>query len=138
MTTFRGEPVRALDEITHEIIGAFYEVYNRLGYGFREYIYSLALERELRRRGLRVAREVQFPICYRNEFLANERADLLVEDRVVLENKSRRRTRRADFVQLRSYLRSSRLEVGYLLHYGINPRFYRASGGAMRGSEKNG
>src|ERR1700750_1063911 len=75
--------VRDHESLIREIIGGFFEVYNRLGYGFREHIYSLALERELARRGLHVAREVQVPIYYRGEFLANERADLLVEDRVV-------------------------------------------------------
>ncbi len=123
------------EALTHQIIGAFYAVYNRLGFGFREHIYSLALERELIRRGLRVAREVQFAVFYRGEFLANERGDLLVEDRVIIENKSRRKLRMSDYTQLKSYLRSSRLKVGLLFHYGVKPRFYRAIGSSMAGTD---
>jgi GxxExxY protein len=123
------------EELTHAIIGGFYAVYNRLGYGFREYIYSVALERELMRRGLHVAREVRFPVYYRGEFLAWEQADMLVEDRVVVENKSRRRLHQSDYLQLKSYLRSSKLQVGLLLDYGVKARFYRAIGTQMGGSE---
>jgi GxxExxY protein len=124
------------EALTHSIIGAFFEVYNRLGYGFREHIYSLALERELLQRGHRVAREVWFPVFYRGERLAHERADIVVDDRVVVENKARRRLRRSDYVQLRSYLRSSYLNVGLLFHYGIEPKFFRAIATGMGGSEQ--
>ena len=44
------------EQISRSIIGCFYEVYNTLGFGFREHLYSLALERELRARGHKVAR----------------------------------------------------------------------------------
>lgn len=61
-------------EITGDIIGAFFEVYNTLGYGFPEFVYSLAMERELVRRGHKVEREVSVPIFFKGEFLTNLRA----------------------------------------------------------------
>jgi GxxExxY protein len=60
-------------EITGDVIGAFYEVYNQLGFGFLEFIYSLALEKELLKRGRAVAREVAVPVVYKGEILANQR-----------------------------------------------------------------
>lgn len=55
-------------ESTSAIIGAFYEVYNTLGFGFLEHVYSLAMERELFARGRAVGREVQIPILYKGQF----------------------------------------------------------------------
>ena len=53
------------ERITHSIIGAFYDVYNALGYGFLEHVYVLALERELLARGHQVAREAKVRILYK-------------------------------------------------------------------------
>jgi GxxExxY protein len=55
------------EELTGSVIGAFYEVYNTLGFGFGEHIYSLALERELRRRGHQVGREVSVIVFYKGD-----------------------------------------------------------------------
>ena len=52
-------------EITHEVIGAFFDVYNDLGFGFLEHVYSLALERELVARRRKVGREVSVPVFYK-------------------------------------------------------------------------
>ena len=53
------------EKLTHSIIGAFFEVYNALGYGFLEHIYVTALERELLARGHIVAREVGVRVAYK-------------------------------------------------------------------------
>lgn len=66
-------------EITSDVIGAFYEVYNQLGFGFLEFIYALALERELLKRGRTVGREVAVPVIYKGEVLANQRVDMIVD-----------------------------------------------------------
>ena len=60
-------PTKSLVEpdLTHSVIGAFYEVYNTLGYGFLEHIYVRAMERELRSRGHDVGREVGVRITYK-------------------------------------------------------------------------
>src|SRR5688500_14738708 len=58
----RGELVQ--ERLTYSVIGAFFEVYNALGFGFLEHLYATALERELRSRGHRVGREVSVPVFY--------------------------------------------------------------------------
>jgi GxxExxY protein len=110
---------------THSIIGAFYHVYNALGFGFLENVYVLALERELRARDHRVAREVSVPIFYKGEELCTQRLDMIVDDKVIVEIKSGQGLSSIAHRQLYSYLRGTCIEVGLLLHFGSQPKFYR-------------
>ena len=73
------------ERLTHSIIGAFFQVYNRLGFGFLESVYVQALERELRARGLRVGREVAVRIYYDGVELCQYRIDMVVNEKVVVE-----------------------------------------------------
>jgi GxxExxY protein len=112
-------------EITESIIGAFYLVYNELGYGFLEKVYVEALTRVLRKLGHKVDREVLVPVEFQDEAIALQRLDLLVEGKVVVEVKSVQELHRADHRQLRSYLSGTKLEVGLLLHFGPEASFHR-------------
>jgi GxxExxY protein len=115
-----------IDEpLTRSVIGAFYEVYNVLGFGLLEQLYAAALERELRARGHRVAREVAVRVVYKGEVIGTQRLDMLVDGRLVVETKSTRVLHPIGARQLRNYLHATRLEVGLLLHFGPEPRFYR-------------
>jgi hypothetical protein len=58
------------EALTHSVIGAFYDVHRGLGFGFREYLYALALERDLVAKGHRVDREVAVMVHSRGEPLA--------------------------------------------------------------------
>ena len=119
-----GRPL--LEEaLTRSVIGAFFEVYNALGFGFLEHVYVMALERELRARGHEVAREVGVRIMYKGDQLGMQRLDMLVDDRLVVETKSTYELHRAATRQLYNYLRATSLEVGLLLHFGPKPAFYR-------------
>jgi GxxExxY protein len=112
-------------ELTERIIGAFYRVYNRLGYGFLEAVYSRALANELVRTGLRIRREVMVDVFDEGLNVGRYRADILVESRIVVENKATSTLTRADRDQLLNYLRCSCLEVGLLFHFGPRPAFKR-------------
>jgi GxxExxY protein len=119
-------PIELIErELTHSIIGAFYEVYRTLGVGFLEHLYSLGLERELRERGHRVAREVLVEVVYKGVPLGNQRLDMIVDDRVVVEIKSSPTLPAIARRQLVNYLRCTSLEVGLLLHFGVTPEFHR-------------
>jgi GxxExxY protein len=76
------------ERLTHSVIGAFYRVYNELGFGFLEHVYTMALERELRARGHAVGRELYVPVFYRGEELTRQRIDMLVDETVVVEAKA--------------------------------------------------
>ena len=112
--------------ITESIIGAFYAVYNALRFGFLESVYAAALTGELRRRGHQVAREAQVPVYFRGQKIATQRLDLLVDAKVVVEVKSGEVLHQSAHRQLLSYLKSTDLEVGLLLYFGPEARFYRA------------
>ena len=76
------------EEITRSVIGAFYEVYNTLGFGFLKHIYKLALQRELSDRGHVVQRERLVNVFYKNRQLGRQRIDLVVDNVLVVEAKS--------------------------------------------------
>jgi GxxExxY protein len=120
----------ANDELLHErltdtIIAAFYEVYNRLGYGFVEKAYVRALEIELRHRGLDVRREVQVDIYYRERFCLSQRVDLLVVESVIVEVKAAVTMPPIAIEQCRSYLKALGQRVGLALNFGIKPQVKR-------------
>ena len=64
------------ERLTHSAIGAFFEVYNTLGYGFLEHVYVMALERELRTRRHQTNREVWVPVLYKGDELCKQRIDM--------------------------------------------------------------
>jgi hypothetical protein len=117
---------RLVDEkLTHSTLGAFFAVYNELGYGFLEHLYVMALERELRARGHQVAREVGVLVRYKGEELGFQRIDLVVDAKVILEAKSTQELHKSATRQILNYLRATNLEVGILLHFGPEPQFFR-------------
>lgn len=112
-------------DLTGSVIGAFFEVYNTLGYGFLEHVYAMALERELRARGHEVGREVVVMVFYKDHELTNQRIDMIVDRRLIVEIKAVERLPPAAHRQIQSYLHSTLLQVGLLLHFGPRPKFYR-------------
>lgn len=113
------------EQTTEAIIAAFYEVYNTLGFGFLEYLYVMAMERELLARGHHVAREVAVPVMYKGELLSNQRLDMIIDRTVVVETKSTLELHKGARRQLCNYLKATSLEVGLLLHFGAKASFYR-------------
>jgi len=119
-------PKKLIEEaLTRSVIGAFYEVHRDLGFGFLEHVYSVSLERELRARGHSVGLQVSVPVYYKGEIVTTQRIDMLVDEKLVLELKSTLELHSAWDRQLINYLRATTLEVGLLLHFGLEPKFIR-------------
>jgi GxxExxY protein len=112
-------------EITSSIIGSMQETHSELGYGYREHIYALALERLLVAKGHRVAREVAVMVYFRGEPLATQLLDMVVDDKVVVEIKTGEAIHKNATVQLFGYLCATTLEVGLLLHFGRSATAHR-------------
>ena len=112
-------------ETTKHVIGAFFDVYNTLGFGFLERVYADALELELLSRARRVRREASIPVWYKGNRLSPQRVDMIVDERVVLEIKSTHQLPPTAERQLLNYVRASTVCIGMLLHFGPRPRFYR-------------
>jgi GxxExxY protein len=119
----RGELIEAA--LSHSAVGAFFEVYNTLGFGFFENLYVTALEYELTDRGHRVAREISMPVFYKGRDLGIQRLDMIVDGRLVIEVKSTVDLHGSAHRQLYSYLKATRIEVGLLFHFGPEAKFYR-------------
>jgi GxxExxY protein len=111
--------------LTGSIIEAFFEVYNVLGHGYLEEIYAKALERELMSRGHMVTREVSVRVVYKGQLVGLQRIDMLVDDKVLVEAKSTFELPVTAQRQVLNYLRATSIEVGLLLHFGPEPRFFR-------------
>jgi len=115
-------------ELTGEILGGFFTVYNALGYGFLEHVYSNALSLELRNRGLRVEREVAVEVQYEGQPVGRFRMDMVVDKQAIIEIKSCASIGQGELRQLHNYLRAANLPVGLLLHFGPTPDFKRLVG----------
>ena len=106
------------NDITYQIRGAIYDVYKNLGPGLLESVYEEAMVYELQKRGLKVDRQKNVPICYDGHELQTQlRIDLLVEDRVVVELKSVKEMQDVFWKQTRTYLRLLGLKVGILVNF---------------------
>jgi len=112
-------------ELTDKIIGIFYDVYNELGYGFLESVYEQSLMIALGEAGLMVDRQIAVPVWFRERKVGDFKADLLVQKLVLLELKCTRTLERAHEAQLLHYLRSTEIEIGLLLNFGVHPQFRR-------------
>ena len=112
-------------DLTEKVIGIFYDVYNELGYGFLETVYEESLVIALRQAGIAVARQVPLPVWFRGHKVGEFKADLLVDNSVLLELKSARSLEPAHEAQLLHYLKSTEVEIGFLLNFGVRPQFRR-------------
>ena len=105
-------------ELTSEIIGSAFEVYNQLGYGFLEKVYQRAMQVELKLRGIHAELEKSIKVNYK-EFLVGEYfADILVEDKVLVELKVSPSYCSRDEAQLLNELKATNFKVGLLVNFG--------------------
>ena len=110
---------------TDLILKAFYQVYNALGYGFLERVYVSAIMHTLRKLGLTPEREVPILVEYDGITVGEYRADLVVNNVILVEVKAARGLADEFEAQLLNYLRATRMEVGLLLNFGPEPQFFR-------------
>jgi len=106
------------EDLTKRIIGAAYRVYNKMGFGFLESVYQKCLLIEFRREGLQAEPQKPIIVKYDGEIVGEFKADILVQDAVILELKSVRQIKQAHEVQLVHYLVATGKEIGLLLNFG--------------------
>ena len=109
------------NELTSEIIRLFYVVYNKLGYGFLEKVYEKSLKYELEKAGFQVERQKPINVYYETELVGEYYADLLIENKVIIELKTSVAICEEHENQLINYLKATRVEVGLLLNFGKKP-----------------
>ena len=127
----RRRSVMSTDSLLHAetsaaVIASFRRVYNTLGPGLLEKLYVRALRYELEKRGHHVGREVRFHVYYDGHDLGEQRLDMVVDRCVAVEAKSTALIPAETPRRLYNYMRISGLEVGLLLHFGLDrPSFRR-------------
>ncbi|KPJ63637.1 MAG: GxxExxY protein [Syntrophobacter sp. DG_60] len=113
------------EELTEKIIKIFYRVYNKLGYGFLEKVYENAMMIEFKKVGIPAVSQSAIKVFYRGEVIGEYYADILVDNKVIVEIKAAKRLAKENEAQLLNYLKATNVEVGLLLNFGTKPKVKR-------------
>ena len=113
------------EELTGQIINAAHAVHNKLGYGFLEKVYHNSLVIELRKKGLFVEQEKRIEVKYDTQIVGEYFADIVVDNKVVVEVKSADKHNPVFEAQLLNYLKATGLEVGLVINFGSSVQVKR-------------
>ena len=106
-----------LDQLTYKINGAVFEVNRILGAGFLEKVYENALVLELKKQGVKAESQVPILVRYKGEVVGEYTADVLVEDKVILELKAVDKLQKIYEAQLLNYLKATGIKIGILVNF---------------------
>ena len=106
-----------INDITYKIRAAIFEVNRVLGYGFLEKIYENALLIELKKRGFNAEGQVPINVEYKGELVGEYFADIVVEDKVILELKAVESLQKIHEAQLLNYLKATKYKIGLLVNF---------------------
>ena len=112
-------------ELTDKIIACFYKVYTNLGYGFLEKVYENSMLYELNKNGLKAISQYPVKVNYDGVSVGEYFADIIVEDKVIIELKASANLVPENILQLQNYLKATNIEVGLLLNFGKKPEIRR-------------
>ena len=107
--------------MTNKVISAFYNVYNELGFGFLESVYQNALFFELKNNQLNIEAQKTIKVYYQNKLVGNYKADLIVNDIIILELKAVDYLVEEHEFQLINYLKATNIEIELLLNFEKKP-----------------
>lgn len=111
--------------LTEKIIKIFYDVYNKLGYGFLEKVYENAMMIEFRKEGIPATSQSPIKVLCEKQVIGEYFADILVDDKVIVEIKASKKLVLEHEAQLLNYLKATDIEVGLLLNFGSEPEIKR-------------
>jgi GxxExxY protein len=111
--------------LTEQIIKAYYKTYNSLGYGFLEKVYENTMVIVLQQMGLHGKRQVPIKVHFEEYMVGEYFADMIVENKVILELKAAETLCKEHEAQLMNYLRATDIEIGFLFNFGTKPQFIR-------------
>ncbi|NIM98617.1 MAG: GxxExxY protein [candidate division Zixibacteria bacterium] len=106
------------EAVTRKIIECAFKVHNKLGFGFLESVYQNALAIELSRAGLKVDKERRIVVQYDGQVVGDFNADMIVEDKIIVELKSLKEIHPIHEAQVVNYLKATGMEVGLLVNFG--------------------
>jgi GxxExxY protein len=112
-------------DLTEKIIEIFYKVYNKLGYGFLEKVYENTMMIEFEKAGISADEQVPIKVLYDSLIVGEYFADILVENKVIIEIKALKSISKENEAQLINYLNATGMKVGLLLNFGPKPEIKR-------------
>jgi GxxExxY protein len=112
-------------DITDKVIKAFYNVYNKLGYGFLEKVYERSMLIELNKFGLECKNQFPIKVFYDSKDVGEYFADIIVNDIIIVELKAAESICEEHECQLVNYLKATEIEVGLLFNFGKKPQLKR-------------
>lgn len=105
-------------ELSEKVIGCAYRVYNTMGFGFLESVYETCLLIELKKAGLKAEAQKAIKVFYDDEIVGDFKADVMVENLIILELKSVRQIAIAHELQLVNYLTATHMDIGLIINFG--------------------
>ena len=112
-------------ELTKQIIGIYYNVYNELGYGFLEKVYHNAMTIELKKSGFEIEKKKRINVYYKNDLVGEYFPDIIVNNSIIIELKTVEHLLEVHESQVLNYLKATNCEVGIILNFGKDPQFIR-------------
>jgi iron complex transport system substrate-binding protein len=111
--------LKGINQVSAEIVDASFYIHQKLGPGLLESVYELVLFRELNKRGLKVVRQKPVPVEFDGVLIQEGfRADLVVEDLIIIELKAMEQVAPVHLRQLLTYLKLLNLRLGLLINFG--------------------
>jgi len=108
------------EEESYKLRGACFNVYNILGGGIKEKIIERALTKELESQGLKVSKQEKIGIFYRGEKIGTYIPDMVIDNKIICELKSKPFISKEDEKQFWGYLKGSKYKLGFLINFGPN------------------
>ena len=112
-------------DLSYKIVGIAMRVHSKLGYGFLEKVYENALMVLFRREGIEAKQQVPITVYFEEEVVGNYYADILVEDKVILEIKSVENIIDAHIAQTLNYLKATGLRLAIILNFSKEKLEYK-------------
>lgn len=129
MRTQQPKIVRRKDllypDLSYKTVGALFDVFNELGYGYREQFYQRAMKERLQELGIPFKEQVRFPLVFRGKQIGWQVVDFLIDDKIVLELKRGSRIAQRDIEQVVSYLQASNKQLGILARFSEKGLIFR-------------
>jgi len=112
-------------ELSFAVIGAAMEVHKVLGPGFLESVYQLALEKELSLRGVLFQHQVELPVFYKGDLVGIYKADLIIDNKIIVEIKGISALNASHQAQALHYLAATGLQLAIIINFGMSSLEYR-------------
>ncbi len=104
-------------ELSYRIVGILFEVYNELGYGYKEKYYEKALEVALSEQKIKFRTQVPFILKFKEKIIGRNYLDFLIEDKIVLEIKKGKHFSKNNLDQVKQYLKITKLKLAILANF---------------------